>query len=99
MRSWADLRLWHNVHYIVSLSNDKPGLTQHKDVVWMNHATAMQVAGDFVPYGGLDGGYFLLTPATDCPHLTAEMRAGASGPSPRWSRSRSGWPPRWTAST
>jgi hypothetical protein len=74
VRSWADLRLWHNVHYIVSLSNDEPGLTQHTGIVWMNHATAMQVAGDF------DGDYFLLTPAADCPHLTAEIQSWRERP-------------------
>jgi hypothetical protein len=40
----------------------------------MSHATAMQVAGDF------DGDYFLLTSATDCPHLTAEIQSWRERP-------------------
>ena len=46
----------------------------------MNHNTAMQVAGDFVPHEGLDGDCFLLTPTADCPHLTAEIESWRERP-------------------
>jgi hypothetical protein len=68
VRSWADLRLWLNVH--------EPGLTHHQGVVWMSHGTALQVGGDF------DGDYFLLAPAADFPRLADEINAWRIHPKP-----------------
>ena len=76
------LRLWLNVHYTVRArlssaeapSNDELGLTQHAGVVWIDHATAMPIAKDY------DGDYFLLTSATDCLRLTAEIESWRERP-------------------
>ena len=60
VRSWADVRLWRNVR--------KREHRAHQDVVWMSHATAKLVAGDF------DGDYFDFLPANQFPAMTAEIR-------------------------
>jgi len=60
IRSWADIQLWHNVR--------KRKHRAHRGVVWMSHATARLVAGDF------DGDYFNFLPARQFPAMTAEIR-------------------------
>jgi len=60
VRSWADVRLWRNVR--------KREHRAHHGVVWMSHATANLVAGDF------DGDYFCFLPAKQFPTMTAEIR-------------------------
>jgi hypothetical protein len=60
VRSWSDLRLWHNAH--------KPQHRQHQGVVWMSHETASLVAGDF------DGDIYNFIIAGRLPAATAEIR-------------------------
>ena len=59
-RSWADLRLWRNVR--------KREHRAHHGVVWMSHATAKLVAGDF------DGDIYAFLPAKQFSAMTAEIR-------------------------
>ena len=60
IRSWADVRLWRNVR--------RRKHRAHQGVVWMSHATAKLVAGDF------DGDTYAFLPAKQFPAMTAEIR-------------------------
>ncbi len=60
-RSWEDLRIWHNVHV--------PHLMAYRGIIWMNHETALQVAGDF------DGDYFIVEQARKFPTMAAEIKS------------------------
>lgn len=57
IRSWADIRIWENVGRRASPHG----------VVWMNEATAAQVAGDF------DGDYYNFLSASEFPVLATEV--------------------------
>ncbi len=59
-RSWEDVRIWHNVHV--------PRLMAYRGIVWMNHATAATVAGDF------DGDYFIVEQACKFPTMAREIK-------------------------
>jgi len=59
VRSWADVKIWD-----VDFSQHQ----EHTGVVWMNHATAAEVAGDF------DGDYYCFLSAAQFPALANEVR-------------------------
>ena len=64
VRSWADVRLVRNVHSV-----DGQPLPHLYGCAWMSHQTAALVGGDF------DGDYFIVTPATDFPNLTFDIKS------------------------